>query len=139
MFFDAHSESDDDSIPETFERFHSSRSLTDDYSYSSDNNFKLSPNQQLQKSRTSQRVTQRRRKKVQNRLDKEFKDLAQSTDNKCANVIHKFNDHAKKYCEANFNYTADPSQPIWKNKQDWLKKCVSQNIIKLHQVKVTMI
>ena len=93
-----------------FDIFHASGSLTDDdYYYSSDNAFAISSNQQLKKSRTSRRVTQRRRKKVQNRLEKEFKDLAQSTDKKCANVIHTFNDHAKKQCKANFNHTADPS------------------------------
>ena len=48
MFFNVDSESDNDSIPDTFERFHGSGSLTDNHSYSSDNAFKFSPNQQLQ-------------------------------------------------------------------------------------------
>ena len=75
----------------------------------------------LLRTRTSRRVSTRRKKKLQKKLEQESINLVNSAHNKSDNMIATYAKQANDYCKLSYNFTASPSKPIWANKQDAFK------------------
>jgi len=86
---------------------------------------KLKSVQKKKRKRPSRRISKRCKFKREKQLANESLRLANITNNKCNNVKVTHQRKAKIYCDLHYDYTADPSKPVWQNKQNTFSNMTS--------------